>query len=89
MKVLKIGALWCPGCLVMKPRWQAIEKELPELETIYFDYDEDKEMVGKWDVGDNLPVFIFLDKNNKELERLVGEPSVKEIMNLIEKYKNQ
>jgi len=25
MKVLKFGAVWCPGCLVMRPRWAEIE----------------------------------------------------------------
>jgi len=33
MKVLKIGAVWCNGCLVMKPRWEELEKENPWLET--------------------------------------------------------
>lgn len=42
MKVLKIGAVWCNGCLVMRPRWQEIEKENPWLKTEYFDFDEDK-----------------------------------------------
>jgi hypothetical protein len=32
MHIVKIGAAWCSGCLVMKPRWAEIEKEL--LETI-------------------------------------------------------
>ena len=27
MKVLKFGAVWCPGCLVMKPRWKEIETD--------------------------------------------------------------
>jgi len=25
MKVLKFGAVWCSGCLVMRPRWRSIE----------------------------------------------------------------
>ena len=31
MKVLKFGAVWCPECLVMRPLWEEIEKEIPEL----------------------------------------------------------
>ena len=45
MKVLKFGAVWCSGCLVMKPIWQEIEKEHPWLKTEYYDFDKDKETV--------------------------------------------
>ncbi len=72
MKVLKFGASWCAGCVVMKPRWQEIEAELPWLETEFYDGDEDVEMVEKYEVG-NLPVFIFLDKDGNEFLRLQGE----------------
>ena len=41
MKVIKIGAVWCNGCLVMRPRWQEIETENPWLTTEYFDFDQD------------------------------------------------
>ncbi len=83
MKVLKFGAVWCPGCLVMRPRWKELEAEHPWLETRYLEYDDAKEMVDKWNVGKNLPVFIFLDKNDKELTRLTGEPSKAEILQII------
>ncbi len=74
MKVLKIGAVWCNGCLVMRPRWAEIEKENPWLKTEYFDFDKDKEIVEKYNIDSGvLPVFIFLDKNNKEFLRLNGE----------------
>ncbi|NCC70988.1 thioredoxin, partial [bacterium] len=37
LKVLKFGAVWCPGCLIMKPRWEEIEKENIWLKTEYYD----------------------------------------------------
>ncbi len=89
MKVLKFGAVWCPGCLIMRSRWKEIEQELPWLKTIYFDYDEDKEIVNKWQVSDVLPVFIFINKKNQELFRLSGEPSKKKLLSLINEYKNK
>lgn len=73
MKILKFGAVWCSGCLVMRPRWQEIEKELPTLITEYYDFDKDKEMVIKYNIDTKLPVFVFLDKEDKELLRLTGE----------------
>ena len=71
MKVLKFGAVWCPGCVVMKPMWEKIEGEMPELETEFFDADQNKEIVEKYKVKD-LPSFIFLDKNGEEILRLQG-----------------
>ncbi len=88
MKVLKFGAVWCPGCLVMRPRWKEIEAENPWLETRYFEYDDSEEAVAKWQVGKNLPVFIFLDKNNKEITRLTGEVSKEELLTIIQKHRD-
>ena len=34
------------------------------------------------------PIFIFLDKNEQEVERKQGEISEKEILDLINKYKS-
>jgi thiol-disulfide isomerase/thioredoxin len=83
MKVLKFGAVWCSGCLVMKPRWQEIEKEMPELITEYYDFDKDKEMVNKYSIDATLPVFIFIDKNGIELLRLTGEVEKNKLIEVI------
>ena len=45
MKVIKIGAVWCNLCNVMKPRWQEIENELPWLETEFLDFDQNSDKV--------------------------------------------
>lgn len=89
MKVIKIGAEWCPGCIIMRPRWTEIEKELPWLETEYYDFDKDQDKIGKYTPGETLPVFIFLDNQENEITRLQGEPSKKEILNLIKNNKNK
>lgn len=89
MKVLKFGATWCNGCLVMRPRWQEIEKENPWLETQYFDFDQDKEMVEKYAIeGGVLPVFIFLDQDQREILRFTGEVEKKELLKVIEEHKD-
>ncbi len=89
MKVLKIGAVWCPGCIVMRPRWQEIEKENPWLKTEYYEYDDSPEVVAKYGLkGENLPVFIFLNKDGEEIKRLIGEVSKKDLLKLIEEYKD-
>lgn len=90
MTVLKFGAAWCNGCLVMRPRWQEIEKENPWLKTNYYDFDTDKEMVQKYGITDGvLPVFIFLDKSGKEILRLSGEKEKKELLEVLTNYKDR
>ncbi|HPF30875.1 MAG TPA: thioredoxin family protein [Candidatus Saccharibacteria bacterium] len=88
MKVLKFGAVWCPGCLVMKPRWAEIEKENPWLQTEYFDIDSSKEMIDQYQIQ-TLPTFIFLDKENKEFLRLVGEIKKEKLVDTINENKNR
>ncbi len=84
MKVLKFGAEWCSGCLVMRPRWKEIETELPWLETEYYDYDKDKKIVEKYEIDrGKLPVFVFLSKQGKELFRKMGEISKKDLIKVI------
>jgi len=89
MKVLKFGALWCSGCLIMKPRWAEIEKENIWLKAEYYDFDKDKKMVEKYKIDQNLPTFIFLDKDEKEFLRLNGEVSKKKLLEVIEENKNK
>jgi thiol-disulfide isomerase/thioredoxin len=89
MKVLKFGAVWCSGCLVMRPRWQKIEEENPWLKTEYYDYDQDKEAVRKYDIeGGKLPVFVFLNKSGQEFLRLVGEVNRKKLIKIIKENKD-
>lgn len=78
MKIIKINAMWCPGCLISKSIWNEIKSEYPNNEYIDLDYDLDEEKIEKYNVGDTLPVVIFID--NKEIKRIIGEKSKKEIM---------
>ncbi len=78
IKLVRISAVWCPACLIMRPRFQEIEKIFPDFEHLEYDYDLDEEIIKKYQVGDILPVLILLD-NNKEVTRLIGEKTVQEI----------
>lgn len=86
MKIIKIGAVWCPGCLVMKKVWNNITNDYPDLEIVSLDYDIDNDLVSKYNPGKVLPVVIFLDDNNQELERLVGEQKEEILREKIDKY---
>lgn len=88
MRIAKVSAVWCPGCLVMWPIRKEIEKENPLLDTEYIDYDQNKKFVEKHNISDNLPVAIFFDEQDNELERVEWEVSKKYLLEIIEKYKD-
>lgn len=82
MKILKIGAEWCPECIIMRPRFAEIEKEMPELETEFIDIDQNKEIKKRWQIED-LPTFIFLDKNDQEILRLTKLVEKEDLIKII------
>ena len=84
MKIIKIGAMWCPACLIVNNHLnKLVEKYNIEIENIDYDFDEDE--VKNYNVGDILPVLIFI-KDGLEKERLIGEKSYKEIEGVVVKY---
>lgn len=85
MKILKFNAVWCSGCLVMKKTIKELEELYPNIEIESYDYDMDQEQVEKWNIGEIIPVLIFVDENNNEISRLVGEKTKKEIIKEIER----
>lgn len=72
MEVIRISAIWCSSCLVMKSRFNEVASEL-NIKVIDYDYDIDTDMVDKYNISDILPVYIKGDK------RLVGEHTKEEI----------
>lgn len=79
MKVLKFNAIWCSACLVMKKIYKHVENMHPELEFITYDYDNDEDMVEKYNIGTTIPVLVFVDENDNEVGRIIGEKSYEEI----------
>jgi len=64
----------------MKPRWEEIEKENPWLLAQYYDFDQDKEAVQKYNITKDLPVFVFLDKNGNEFLRFRQQSFTKRLL---------
>lgn len=84
MKIVKIGAIWCPGCLFMKKTWDEVVKQYPNLEIVSYDIDMDD--VSEYGVEKILPVIIFYN-GDKEYKRLIGEKKIEEIINIIEEIR--
>ena len=85
MKILKFNAIWCSGCIVMKKIMKEIEELYPNIEIESYDYDMDEDMVKKYNIGEIIPVLVFLDKEENEIGRLIGEKTKKEIIKEIER----
>lgn len=72
MKIIRISAVWCSSCILMKSRFNGIAKDM-NIDIVDLDYDLDYEEVEKYNVSDVLPVYIKGDK------RLQGEHTKEEI----------
>ena len=84
MKIIKIGAMWCPACIITNKYWSNLEKEFQNIEFINYDLDLDEEETLKYNVGNTLPV-IIIEEKNKEILRIVGEKKEEEIKAIIKK----
>lgn len=87
MKLIKFSALWCPSCLIMNGRVNKIVDEY-NLEYVEYDYDIDDAKVEEYKVGDILPV-IIIENNGKEVIRIIGEKSEKELKRILEGVSNE
>lgn len=83
MKLIKITAMWCMSCILMNDRIDDVLKDINDLELVELDYDDDEDIVDKYDVGKTLPVLILMD-DDKEIRRSIGEKSEKELKEFLE-----
>lgn len=84
MKFIKINAVWCPACIVTNKIWKDIKNDYSDIEIEELDFDFDEEEVEKYNVGEILPVVIFMNED-KEVERLIGEKTREEIYDFVER----
>lgn len=85
MNLIIITALWCPSCLIMRNRYNHIMIKYPRLTKIELDYDLDKISVAKYNTGKILPIAILFD-HDKELMRIIGEKTEKELLLKLEVF---
>ena len=85
MKIIKVGAMWCPACIVTNKYWKKIKEKYKEIEFIDYDLDMDEEEVKELNIGNKLPEIIIYNNNN-EIDRIIGEKKQEEIESIIDKY---
>ena len=70
MKFVKIGAIWCSGCLVMNKVFSKLINDY-KLDILELDIDMDEDEVKSYGTFDVLPVLIIF-KDDKEVLRIIA-----------------
>lgn len=79
VKIEKYGASWCAPCKLVD---KALEQVPDNIEVIKIDIEENEELALDKKIR-NIPVLIFYDENNNEINRLVGAISIDKINSVI------
>ena len=83
MQIIKISSLGCTSCIIVNNTLEKVlENYKVHIKEVDYDFDD-----YSYEVGKTLPVLIFVDEEENELSRLVGEVSYEKIENEIKKYK--
>ena len=72
MKIVRIGAMWCPACIMMNKYWNKIVNQFNDIEFIDLDLDMNEDEVQAYNPGNTLPVIIAYS-DNIEKKRIIGE----------------
>jgi hypothetical protein len=88
MKIILITAIWCPSCLIMRPRYDHLKLTPPQIDIQELDYDIDQDEIRPFNPGKTLPIAIILE-HGSEITRIIGEKSLREIQNIIGALKHE
>jgi len=86
MKIVFIGAIWCPSCLLMKSRIRKLMIDFPDITLVEYDIDSDIKECEPYAVGKILPL-VVLESESGETSRFEGEKSRKDLVCFIEGYR--
>ena len=81
-QIEKFGATWCGPCRVL-------DKTLEKVTGVHinkYDVDQFEDLAEERGIR-NIPVLIFKDENDQEVERLIGAVPLNRINEVLEKWK--
>ena len=83
MKIIKIGALWCPTCIIMKSKLKELAMSRPRLIVNFVDIDESPEIKQRYAIED-VPTIIVLDDADNVVEKFQGATALDRLLKSIE-----
>lgn len=81
VQIIDFWAPWCGPCKIMNPILDELEKELPDVEFLKVNADEDPKQTSEHGVM-GLPTFVIL-KDGKEVGRKVGVTKKEDLKSLL------
>lgn len=86
-KIEKFGAAWCGPCKILDRTLEQMMSsgKLANIEIIKYDVDDYEDLASEKHIR-NVPVMIYYDENNEEVERSVGAIPATTIVNIINKW---
>lgn len=79
MKIIKVGAMWCPACIITNKYWKEIKSNYNDINFIDLDIDMDEDETKKYNIGKILPEIIIFDDKDNEIKRIIGEKTKEEM----------
>ena len=86
IKILDFYAPWCAPCKTLAPIIEEVAKEF-NVELIKINVDEEDDLSEEYGIR-SIPTLI-LEKNGKQVDRIIGLAPKSRIMELINKQKNE
>lgn len=86
-KIEKFGAIWCGPCKILDRTLEQMisSDKLEGIEVIKYDVDDYEDLASEKHIR-NVPVMIYYNENNEEVERSVGAIPATTIVNIIDKW---
>jgi thioredoxin 1 len=82
VKIEKFGSSWCSPCRILDKTLEQVTR----VEIQKYDVDQFEDLAAERGVR-NIPVMIFRDENDQEVERIIGAVSLDKINEVLEKWK--
>lgn len=82
MKVVKFGAVWCPGCSSLKMTLAGMDIKLPIEEV---DIDSNTEAAATYGIR-SIPTMILVDENDNQIRRVTGNLSADKVSAFLGEY---